>query len=463
MAIKLEDLKKVDFSQMLNTFYINNVILPLEKVEELKEKKNLNIRRLKEGLEEYNIENSTEYKIDEFVLQGSIAMGTAVSADEKNYDIDIGVIMDKSALPDGTLSAKKIISESLKKKCYNMKNNPDPNGNSITIEYEEGYHLDFALYGKKDKKYYHCGTTSWDERNPKAISWWFNNQNQKYNNRLQMMTKFLKFFCKQDNDWIMPGGLIISVLVDEAIKKEDLSLSYDVLLKDIVNSIVKRLRYDKSVYNPVDLSKNLIVKQKDVQKLENLQNRLENRITKVNNLTINSTSEEIYEAWNYFFGDEYFSDDFELKIIQCEDNEEYINTYFDILRDNNTNNLIKCQLSSKEGSTDGRTIRNYESNMPLSVSRYKDERLIFTAHPMISGQYTILWKIRNSGKKAVENNSLRGNIVYSNTANNFNYIDINGNTRYENISFPGHHYIDCYVIKDDYVIQSERFLVNLTE
>lgn len=283
MAIKLEDLKKVDFSQMLNTFYINNVILPLEKVEELKEKKDLNIRRLKEGLEEYNIENSTEYKIDEFVLQGSIAMGTAVSADEKNYDIDIGVIMDKSALPDGTLSAKKIISESLKKKCYNMKNNPDPNGNSITIEYEEGYHLDFALYGKEDKKYYHCGTTSWDERNPKAISWWFNNQNQKYNNRLQMMTKFLKFFCKQDSDWIMPGGLIISVLVDEAIKKEDLSLSYDVLLKDIVNSIVKRLRYDKSVYNPVDLSKNLIVKQKDVQKLENLQNRLENRITKVNN------------------------------------------------------------------------------------------------------------------------------------------------------------------------------------
>ena len=154
-----------------------------------------------------------------------------------------------------------------------------------------------------------------------------------------MMTKFLKFFCKQDSDWIMPGGLIISVLVDEAIKKEDLSLSYDVLLKNIVNSIVKRLRYDKSVYNPVDLSKNLIVKQKDVQKLENLQNRLENRITKVNNLTINSTSEEIYEAWNYFFGDEYFSDDFELKIIQCEDNEEYINTYFDILAYKVTKNI----------------------------------------------------------------------------------------------------------------------------
>ena len=463
MAIKLEDLKKVEFSQMLNIFYINNVILTVEKIKELKEKKDLNITRLKEGLIEYNLENKTNYKIDEIVIQGSIAMGTAVSADEKKYDIDIGIVMDKTTLPNGTLSAKKIISESLKKKCYNMKNNPDPTGNSITIEYKEGYHLDFALYGKEDKKYYHCGATSWDERNPKAISWWFNNQNQKYNNRLQMMTKFLKFFCKQDSDWIMPGGLIISVLVDEAIKKEDLSLSYDVLLKNIVNSIIKRLRYDMSVYNPVDLSKNLIIKQKDIQKLENLQNSLENRITKVNNLTFNSMNEEVYEAWNYFFGTEYFSDDFELKIIQCEDNEEYINTYFDILKDNDNNNLIKCQLSSKEGSTDGRTIRNYESNMPLSVSRYKDERLIFTAHPMVSGQYTILWKIRNNGKKAVENNSLRGNIVYSNTDNDFNYIDINGNTRYENISFPGHHYIECYVIKDEHVIQSERFLVNLTE
>ena len=89
MAIKLEDLKKVEFSQMLNIFYINNVILPVEKIKELKEKKDLNITRLKEGLIEYNLENKTNYKIDEIVIQGSIAMGTAVSADEKNYDIDI--------------------------------------------------------------------------------------------------------------------------------------------------------------------------------------------------------------------------------------------------------------------------------------------------------------------------------------------------------------------------------------
>ena len=95
------------------------------------------------------------------------------------------IVMDKEKLPEGTLASKRIISESLKKKCYNMKNEPDPTGNSITIEYEEGYHLDFALYGKKGDVYYHCGANEWEERNPKAISRWFNNKNQENNSENQ--------------------------------------------------------------------------------------------------------------------------------------------------------------------------------------------------------------------------------------------------------------------------------------
>ena len=250
MPIRLSELKTVNFSQMLEVFYINNVILSSEKVDELKQKKDLNIERLKEGLNEYNEENSTDYKIDEIVIQGSIAMGTAVAADEKNYDIDIGIVMDKSKMPLATLSAKKIISESLKKKCHNMKKDPDPTGNSISIEYEEGYHLDFALYGKENNKYYHCGTNDWEERNPKSISWWFNTENQKSLGRLQIITKFLKFFCKQNIEWIMPGGLIISVLVYEEMQQEKVDSPYDVLLKNVVNKIINRLKQNKNIFNP---------------------------------------------------------------------------------------------------------------------------------------------------------------------------------------------------------------------
>ena len=45
----------------------------------------------------------------------------------------------------------------------------------------------------------------------------------------------------------------------------------------------------------------------------------------------------------------------------------------------------------------------------------------------------------------------------------FNYIDYNGNKRYERISFVGHHYVECYIVKNNIVVNKDRFLVNLID
>ena len=451
------------FCHCLNNFYYNNVILSEEKLKLLKEKKDLNIRRLKEGLDEYNKEHSTYYHIDEFIVQGSVAMGTTVSSDENNFDIDIAVIMDKSTLPLGTLSAKRIISDSLKKKCVGMKNEPDETGNSVTIEYEDGYHLDFALYGKDGNEYYHCGSIEWDKRNPRSISRWFNEQNQKSQGKLKKLVKYIKFFCKQDSSWIMPGGLIISVLVDEAIKYEDISLDTDILLKNVINRIISRIKISKEIYNPTDKTINLLNKQKDYDKINNLLSRLETRIVKVNDLSEISSTEDYYKAWNYFFGDDYFNDEDNHKIIGYEDPEEEIDSFF-IVKPNCLNDkLITCQLSSKEGKTNGYTIRNYESGTQLSVSKFRDKELTFKANPLNYSPYTIMWKIKNNGTKAKEHNSLRGEINYSNrnTLDDIPYIE--GKERHEGISFSGNHYVECYVIKDGMVVEKGKFYVNFIE
>lgn len=164
-----------------------------------------------------------------------------------------------------------------------------------------------------------------------------------------------------------------------------------------------------------------------------------------------------------FFGEEYFTENFDLKKMQCEDNEENIEKYFNINYNNRMSKIITCQLSSLEGNTKGRTLRNYESNTELSVSRYKDEKLIFTANNILIGIDTVLWKIRNNGSNAIKANSLRGNIVYSNKLEDFDYNDIYGNKRCENISFSGHHYIECYIIRNNEVIYREKFKVNLVD
>lgn len=45
---------------------------------DLRQKKILNIKRLKDGLEEYNSEHGTNYKISVERVQGSMAMHTVV-------------------------------------------------------------------------------------------------------------------------------------------------------------------------------------------------------------------------------------------------------------------------------------------------------------------------------------------------------------------------------------------------
>ena len=54
-----------DLSKEFKKFYDTKVKLPQNDISSLREKKRINIERLEDGLEEYNNENKTEYKIVE--------------------------------------------------------------------------------------------------------------------------------------------------------------------------------------------------------------------------------------------------------------------------------------------------------------------------------------------------------------------------------------------------------------
>ena len=50
-----------DLSSKFNTFYTSYVVLPQDEQNNLHNKKDLNVQRLKDGLKEYNIENNTSH------------------------------------------------------------------------------------------------------------------------------------------------------------------------------------------------------------------------------------------------------------------------------------------------------------------------------------------------------------------------------------------------------------------
>ena len=82
-----------DLSSKFNTFYREHVILSQEDQSELYELARKNIKRLKEGLEEYNSEHNTEHSIVDTCVQGSVAMSTVVQNEKNNYDIDVAIVL----------------------------------------------------------------------------------------------------------------------------------------------------------------------------------------------------------------------------------------------------------------------------------------------------------------------------------------------------------------------------------
>ena len=93
-----------DCSKDFNKFYRTKVVLPETEQSELREKRKLNVKRLKEGLLEYNEEKGKSYKVAEDRIQGSMAMHTTVQNDKNDYDIDVGIVFDSSNLNEKNVS-----------------------------------------------------------------------------------------------------------------------------------------------------------------------------------------------------------------------------------------------------------------------------------------------------------------------------------------------------------------------
>ena len=87
-----------DCSKEFNEFYRTRVVLSETDQSELREKRKLNIKRLREGLLDYNDEKGKDYKIAEDRIQGSMAMHTIVQNDKNDYDIDAGIVFESDNL-----------------------------------------------------------------------------------------------------------------------------------------------------------------------------------------------------------------------------------------------------------------------------------------------------------------------------------------------------------------------------
>src|SRR5699024_5530566 len=274
-----------DCSKYFNKFYRDKVVLSEKEQNELRNKRKLNIRRLKEGLLEYNEEKRKEYKIAEERIQGSMAMHTITQNDENDYDIDVAIVFESYNLSDlGPLVTRNIVANALERKTKQFAEEPDVKTSCVRLKYtSKGYHVDFAVF-KRDKEnswnneytYEHAGS-EWSVRHIKSLEEWFNDEIKSKGNDLRKVIRLSKMFCKSKDSWKnMPSGLVQTVICDD-----EFATSYsrlDEIFYYTMKAIVNRLKFSLNVAAPVDNGRELVIREVDHQRMRNLKSRLESKL-----------------------------------------------------------------------------------------------------------------------------------------------------------------------------------------
>ena len=303
-----------DLSSKFNTFYTSYVVLSQDEQNNLHNKKDLNVQRLKDGLKEYNIENNTSYTIAETCVQGSVAMSTVVQNEDGDYDIDVAVVFDKSVLGDkGAQATRNLVANALKRKTKQFNAEPEVKTSCVRIKYADGYHIDFAVYRRHyDSEnecwiYEHAGS-DWSERELKGLTDWFKSQNDDSNGKLRKIIRLSKMFCKSRKSWKnMPSGLLQTVLCDEKLQQsyERTDEQFYYTMQEIVN----RLETSTSVTAPVDDGRDLTPRNIDHQRMTNWKNRLKSKLEDLEVLfSEDCTKDDAIQAWYGFFNHDYWGE-----------------------------------------------------------------------------------------------------------------------------------------------------------
>lgn len=440
-----------DLSTKINKFYRTEVVLPATVQNELREKRKLNIKRLENGLTEYNEENGTDYKICENRVQGSMSMHTVVQNDNNDYDIDVAIVFEKSKLGDlGPLATRKMVANALRRKTKQFNAEPEVKTSCVRIKYEDGYHVDFAVYRRykesetdTEYKYEHAGS-QWSSRDVRAIEDWFKGEIEGNGKNLRKIIRFSKMFCKSRDSWKnMPSGLVQTVLCDEQFADYT---RIDELLYHTMERIKNRLEDDVEVNAPVDNNRALVTRDSDRQKMNNWKSRLDSKLKELDILFDDGCKySDAVTAWSKFFNHSYWS---ELDTTQVSesfnikksygytDTEQFIEDMYDV------NELYDVSI-------DCRVIGNGFRLMPIYefITTYAHGFKRFIPHNFSVkckvGRTTapaydkVLWKVRNIGAEAERRDDIRGQIKERN-------FQIS-----ENTVFAGPHYIECYLIKNN--------------
>lgn len=296
-----------------------DVTLPDKERSEMRDRRNANRRRLKNGLKRDGEPAPMGCR-----SQGSYVMRTMVQQPDKDYDIDDGVYFDKEKLkgPQGGDKSARDAKEMVRKALHDdsFKRPPETLKNCVRVYYDAGYHVDVPVYRQvtetnawgEEETWYELASTDWKRSNPLAVTDWFLEANKAQspdNNdggQLRRTVRLLKAFARSRPSWrerIATGFMITKLVVEKYaanVAREDKAL-YDTMV-----TIRDRLDWNLEIEHPT-VRGEMLTKGPDDGRTKFLREKLDWAIDELDVLfDADCTREQALKAWDKVFNTTFF-------------------------------------------------------------------------------------------------------------------------------------------------------------
>lgn len=308
-------------------FHNDEVSLPQEERDEMRDRRNSNRTRLRDGLK-----TQEKPKVREFHSQGSYSMKTMTQHPDRDYDIDDGAYFDKSDLKnsDGTdmspEQAKEMVRNAVDDGSFKAK--PKVKTNCVRIQYEAGYHVDLPVYRKVTEKdvlgneevFYELASSEWKRSDARDVTAWFDGENKAQSpdatngRQLRRMTRNIKKFARSRANWVdqIACGFLITKLVTECYLANE--AREDMALYETMRAMRDRLDLDLQVKHPATPDEYITSGPNDVS-AEFLKDKLSDAVSWLAVLfESDCTAKKALAAWDKVFNTSYFTN--------CVENEE---------------------------------------------------------------------------------------------------------------------------------------------
>ncbi|GAB4205927.1 MAG: hypothetical protein OHK0022_32490 [Roseiflexaceae bacterium] len=313
-----------DMHEDMATFHRDHVRLQQTKRDELREHRETNLQRLRDGLKKMGKADNKNYPPPlRSRDQGSYSMHTMNQRPDNDYDIDVAIIFRKDDLPATPKEAREHIEHAFATANGNFSDPPKARTNAVTVWYADGYHIDFAVYREitdenGETVTEHAGA-EWKVRNPVEISDWFQNEvdtqsPQRANGasvkdkQMRRVVQLLKAFARSRDNWDLPGGMIISRLVSERYRADP--HRDDAALYGTMDAIHKRLLISCRVYDPIHTDQELTDRTKFLKQVERFRDRLKEALDTLQVLfNWDCTDAQARAAWHWVFQHDFWLDD----------------------------------------------------------------------------------------------------------------------------------------------------------